>query len=328
MAEDENELVDGNRLPVDVVIPAFNEAHSIGRVLADVGSSRMDPPFFLRRVEVWSDCSTDGTDEVVKEFAAGDARMALERACPRSGKSAMLNRVFRRSDAAVLVILDADVGLAGGGTLAELVEPVVTEDAALVGADVVPDRRGSWRIAEAARYFDWQLEKGYRLRAPLSFYSAYGRALALSRAFFSDLHLPSDQADDLYMYFVAARRRGFRFARRAKVFFSPPRSLEDYALQFCRFAYYVEQARREFGDREVKEGIQVPGRAGLFVRAFGRTPVAGVCWLIARLWTQVRLRDKALRDQFGKGTWYTASSPVRSGDAGVRDTLSGSRLDG
>ncbi len=116
------------------------------------------------------------------------------------------------------------------------------------------------------------------------------------------------------MYYMAARRRRFAFAPRAKVLFSPPRSLQDYALQFTRFAYYLDQARREFGDREVKEGLRVPGRAVVFATAFARTPVAGVCWLIARLWTQVRLRDRTLREEFGKGTWYTASDPVRSGD--------------
>ena len=315
MVEREHAVSDRRAIPVDVVIPAFNEAASIARVLTDVASSRIDPPFVLRRVDVWSDCSTDGTDEIVKEFAALDARVGLERPCPRRGKSSVLNRVFRTSDAAVLVVLDADVGLADDGVLSELVKPVVTENAALVGADVVPDRRGAGRIAEAARYFDWQLEKEYRLRAPLSFYSAYGRALALSRDFFTSLQLPSDQADDLYMYFVATRLGRFAFAPRAKVLFSPPRSLEDYALQFVRFGYYLEQARREFGEREVKEGIEVAGRTGLFARAFGRAPTAGVCWLIARVWTYVRGRDRSLLAEFETGTWHTASSPVRSGKA-------------
>ncbi len=143
VAERESDVGDQRRLSVDVVIPAFNEAHSIARILTDVASSRIDPPCFLRRVDVWSDCSTDGTDEIVKEFATLDDRVGLERSCPRRGKSYMLNQAFRRSDAAVLVILDADVGLADRGTLSELVKPVVTEDAVLVGADVVPDRRGA-----------------------------------------------------------------------------------------------------------------------------------------------------------------------------------------
>jgi len=103
---------------VTVVIPAFNEAGRIGRVVRTV--SRDWP------VVVVDDGSTDGT--------AGEASAAgatVVRQPVNSGYIAALKRGFREADGEVLVTFDAD-GEHQSADIARLVEPIRRTDYDLV----------------------------------------------------------------------------------------------------------------------------------------------------------------------------------------------------
>jgi glycosyltransferase involved in cell wall biosynthesis len=99
---------------VDAVIPAYNEAATVGAVAAVVRGCGL-----VRRVIVVSDGSTDGTDEVARSHA--DVVAALGR---NRGKGEALRLGASLSDAPILLFLDADLKGLDASHVRRLIEPV------------------------------------------------------------------------------------------------------------------------------------------------------------------------------------------------------------
>ena len=87
---------------VDILIPALNEASTIGLVLAEIPIARIDAMGCRARMVVIDNGSSDGTAGVAK---AGGAEVIFE---PRRGKGNAMRRAFRETRADYVVMLDGD----------------------------------------------------------------------------------------------------------------------------------------------------------------------------------------------------------------------------
>ena len=90
---------------ITIVLPAYNEAHSIGRTIESLLA--LDYPTSRRQILVLSDASTDGTDEVVLGYA--DRGVELLRLPVRSGKTAAENAAIPRIRGEIVVNTDATI---------------------------------------------------------------------------------------------------------------------------------------------------------------------------------------------------------------------------
>ena len=107
-----------------VMIPAYNEAHHIGDVLASI-------PAFVRSIVVVDDCSKDGTAAVVATLAEANPRIVLVRHEKNQGVGGAMVSGFRRAlelNAQVVVKMDGD-GQMDPKYLEELVRPLVSGEA-------------------------------------------------------------------------------------------------------------------------------------------------------------------------------------------------------
>ena len=86
------------------VISAFNEADVIRAKLQN--ALAMDYPAERREIVVVSDCSDDGTDDVVREFAGSGVRLIRQN--ERAGKTAGLNRTVPLLTGEIVVFSDAN----------------------------------------------------------------------------------------------------------------------------------------------------------------------------------------------------------------------------
>lgn len=102
---------------VSVLMSAYNEEKVIREKMISLMAS--DYPAELTEFLVGSDCSADGTDEILKELAATENRIRYYRSPERKGKASMLNRLASKARGEILVITDANVFFSPG-TVREL----------------------------------------------------------------------------------------------------------------------------------------------------------------------------------------------------------------
>ena len=135
---------------LDIVIPAHNEEHRIGRTLSAYRTVCGGPDV---RFHVALDGCTDRTAEIVRAHHEDDARVVLHE-YPKLGKGGVIAETFRRSDAEVIGFVDADcatppaemlrladVALRSGGAIASRHHP----------ASVLPRSRSRVRKATSER---------------------------------------------------------------------------------------------------------------------------------------------------------------------------------
>jgi glycosyltransferase involved in cell wall biosynthesis len=111
---------------LDIVIPAHNEEHRIGRTLEGYRSHLRDPE--MRFVVALDDC-TDGTERVVRAHMADDDRVRVL-AMRKLGKGGVIRAAFARSDADLVGFVDAD-GATPPGELLRLAEATRHADVAI-----------------------------------------------------------------------------------------------------------------------------------------------------------------------------------------------------
>ncbi len=92
---------------VSVIMSLYNEETVISEKIRSLLSS--DYPSDLIEFIIGSDASGDGTDEILKAFAASDNRIKYHRNSIRNGKAATLNELAAMAKGSILIITDANV---------------------------------------------------------------------------------------------------------------------------------------------------------------------------------------------------------------------------
>jgi glycosyltransferase involved in cell wall biosynthesis len=106
---------------ITIVIPAFNEAQTIQRVLDRIRECVPD----FHEILVVDDASGDGTAELVQQRASTDSRVRLFRHSQNAGKTAALRTAFAEVTGDIVVIQDADLEY-DPADIPDLIAPIVT----------------------------------------------------------------------------------------------------------------------------------------------------------------------------------------------------------
>jgi len=118
------EMTDLNPHPrIAVLIPCYNEAAAIGKVVADFRNALPEATVY-----VYDNNSTDGTAQIAAEAGA------VVRYEPRQGKGNVVRRMFREIDADVYLMADGD-GTYPAEAAPEMVKPVMEGQADMVIGD-------------------------------------------------------------------------------------------------------------------------------------------------------------------------------------------------
>ncbi len=217
---------------VSVVVPAHDEKDVIRDRVENLLALEY-PPDRLE-VVVASDASTDGTDAIVEEIAARDARVTLLR-CPRGGKVAAQNAAVRRSAAEIVAFSDANAVWAPDA-LRKLVRNFADPDVAYVcGRLRLEEPDGTNREGVYWRYELWLRERESRLG---SVTGGNGAIYALRRSDYIEVD-PRFGHDLSLPYLLAQRRRRAVYEPEALAVEKPSRDLED---EYGRKLRMFEQA--------------------------------------------------------------------------------------
>jgi glycosyltransferase involved in cell wall biosynthesis len=151
---------------VSIVIPAYNEAATIRRVLAALLEQQTKVARIVEIVVVASGCS-DATVDVASELGRGRPGLHVHVQERREGKVAAINAYLRMRDprAEVIVVCSADIDVAP-----DVVEKMACSlrdhpDVGMVGARPVPDNDGNELVGRMVKLL-WQLHHRVALEVP------------------------------------------------------------------------------------------------------------------------------------------------------------------
>jgi glycosyltransferase involved in cell wall biosynthesis len=151
---------------VSIVVPAYNEAANIRRLLTSLLSQETKFARIVEIVVVASGC-TDDTAELARQFGRGRPGMHVHVQERREGKVAAINAYLKMRDprAEVSVVCSADVDLGP-----DVVEKLVTffrdhADVGMVGGRPVPNNDGSKLVGRMVKLL-WELHHRVSLEVP------------------------------------------------------------------------------------------------------------------------------------------------------------------
>ncbi|MEM8883298.1 MAG: glycosyltransferase [Planctomycetota bacterium] len=196
-----------------LVISAFNEEDVLRDKLAN--STKIDYPDL--RFVVVSDCSSDGTDAIVEEYAATDQRVRLHRMEERGGKTLGLNSAMQTIETDVVIFTDANA-MFEPDAIRHLVRPLADPKVGyVVGAAIYTDEKGTIGAKTEGRYWDKELRIKELESNVSSVVGADGAIYAIRRELFEPL-LVTDINDFVNPLQIIAK--GYRgvFEPRAKCF--------------------------------------------------------------------------------------------------------------
>lgn len=158
-------------MAVAVIIPAYNEAATVGGVVEVARAARL-----VDEVIVVDNCSTDGTSDAAARAGARVLR------CEEQGKGQAMRTGVAATEAAVICFLDADLLNLGPAHVDRLVEPIVDGSAGMTlglfdrGPELNPiflkalPRLTGQRAMRRELFEELDLEdiRGYRVEAALN----------------------------------------------------------------------------------------------------------------------------------------------------------------
>jgi glycosyltransferase involved in cell wall biosynthesis len=121
-----NEDVERVPMKLSVVMPCYNEARTVHKIIGIV----LAQPFDLELVIV-DDGSTDGTPEKLQEIAKSDPRIRVFLQNPNQGKGAALRRGFKEATGDIIIVQDADLEY-DPTEYGKLIKPIVEDRADVV----------------------------------------------------------------------------------------------------------------------------------------------------------------------------------------------------
>jgi acetyltransferase-like isoleucine patch superfamily enzyme len=274
------------KLSVTIGIPAYNEGANIGYLLENIFLQKC-PNFFLEKIIIISDASTDNT--VKKAAAFKDDRVKIIENKERLGKPESQNKIINNTKSDILVILDADIRLKGVNFLSELIKPFELDNMiGMTGADTVPAAARTYvaRVISDSHVFKNDVYRQINLGNNI--YTCHGRGRAFAKKFYSRLKIPADcSQEDAYTYLECVNKGfKFRYAQQAKVIFGAPVNINDHAKQSSRFVYGQASLKKYFDKEFILNEQEIP--KGLLLRSFIlfvlKNPVSAITYVFIQIY--------------------------------------------
>ena len=192
-------MQDNNRVKftVSIGIPAYNEEANIGYLLNDLLAQK-EEGYTLEKIYVYSDGSTDTTEEVVRD--ALDERIELIVGSGRMGAAYGQNILMKVTQSDILVMLNADIQISDEYFIQKLIKPLINGDAELSSVKHEP--------LPARNFFESILVTSVELKSVLfetynggkNTYTCHGSARAFSKKLYKEIIFEKSVGEDAYSY--------------------------------------------------------------------------------------------------------------------------------
>ncbi len=237
---------------VTIGIPLYNEAQNIGHLMESIFKQKQRS-FYLQKIQVICDGSTDATVEIVKSYIKKYPIIFLKVYKQRFGKTARLNELYQANKADYLLTLDGDIILGTDMEIEKVLDVARETKSQVVAAHQIPNKiRGFIGRISYANHILWT---GVRVRVNGGNYiqNLQGAATLIAREFARSLRYPVGiVCDQRYLYIKASRKNTFAFSANSKVIYQPLSTFTDWNRLNRRLLSENKYLHTEFGN-DIKE---------------------------------------------------------------------------
>jgi len=300
-----------SKFTVTVGIAAYNEGLNIANLLRSIKRQKQHN-FVLEKVYVYSDGSTDDTEEKVLSFAQSMPQVKLVSDGKRVGKTKRLNKMFKMNKSNIFVYFDGDLILENSETLSNMIGWFKDGSVTLVGANKLPLKERTLTERLINTWFLLWYEIRTRFDGGHNVYNFSSCAFAVRDSLAKQLDCPTgDFSFNKYLFFKSTENGfGCRFAESAAVLFRSPDNIKGHLKQLSRFTSVNRKIADYFGDWTY-EMYKIPRLQVLqgFLVALLKEPL----WLLPAVAFHIIVRlippqtDPLIRE----GMWEIASSTKR-----------------
>lgn len=211
-----------NKLSCSLGVFAYNEAGNILALLKALDAQILSD-VQIAEIIVVSSASTDGTDELVTEYAASHPKVRLIRQAKREGKSSAINLFLAEAKSELLVVISGDV-IPGTTTIEKLVAAFADPSIGATGGRPVPVNDERTFMGYAVHLL-WRLHHRMALISP-----KLGEMIAFRRLMAA---IPADSAVDEASIEAIVRQHGLklRYIPQAIISNKGPLNLTDFIKQ-------------------------------------------------------------------------------------------------
>ena len=234
---------------VTIGIAAFNEEKNIISLLKSI-LEQENNYYVLKEVLVFSDGSTDKTNTLLKKVSKHSKKLKVHIDNKRRGKAYRLQQMYTKAKSDILVTIDSDVTLRGKSVIDQLIKALRDDKVGLVFGNVLPVSPSNFFQKIITTYEAFWKKTINQINEGNNIHNCLGCILALKKEFYKTISLPSSIVADDHFIYLSAVKNGFRreYARDAVVYFTSPKTMNDYLSQFRRYFTSLDAIEAHFGE--------------------------------------------------------------------------------
>lgn len=208
--------------PCSIGVFAHNEKANILHLLQAISAQKLEQVQIVEIIVV-SSASTDGTDDIVRQFASEHPTVCLITQAKREGKSSAINVFLKKASADIALIISGDV-IPASNTIELLVSAFADPKVGAVGGRPMPVNGDDTLMSYAVRLL-WRLHHRMALISP-----KLGEMIAFRKIMDS---IPQKSAVDEASIeaIIKAAGLGLKYVPEAIIHNKGPENLRDYILQ-------------------------------------------------------------------------------------------------
>lgn len=301
-------LEKNKKFTVTVGIPTHNEEANIANMLNSV-ISQEQKSFVLERIIVILDGCADNTEGVVKKFMKKYPIVELIVDGKRMGKKERLNHLYDLNQSDLIFTFDADIILSNQFVVENMIKVFLNDKrACLVVAHQIP--LTSKGFAGRVIYYHHILWDKIRLSVSDGdhIHNLHGAASALKKSFADSFRYPKDITSDAgFLYIMAYKQFGFRYAKNAVIFYKTPATFHDIRMQSARSLFIRKKQLADYFGEWIYGLYEIPFK----YKARGTTAVfiSHPIYTLLTLTMGVFIRIFPKKDSLiQKGMWSSAVS--------------------
>ncbi|HOD18419.1 MAG TPA: glycosyltransferase [Candidatus Cloacimonadota bacterium] len=218
----ENASDNTQKLICSIGVIAYNEAGNIIKLLQSLCNQKLSRVEIAEVIVVSSAC-TDGTDDLVSEFATTHPQVSLICQKERKGKSSAINLFLQKAKSEILIIESGDT-IPAADTIEKLVLPFKDRKIGATGGRPVPVNDENTVMGYAVHLL-WRMHHRMALISP-----KLGEMIAFRKLFDS---IPTDSAVDEASIEAIVRAKGYKlkYVPDAVIYNKGPETWRDFVKQ-------------------------------------------------------------------------------------------------